>query len=82
METAMPQLMVDDSPTELLETRFDLPRLPIGSQASEPSPKPLWLTAAEAELLVSLCFASPSTGGQVEAEFFAKLGRFVRSFSL
>lgn len=81
MEAVMQQILVDKDRSESFETALGLPRRALGSAASEPSPKPLWLTAAEAELLVSLCFASPSVGGQLEAEFFAKLGRFVRSFS-
>lgn len=78
----MQQLLMGNRPPEMYDTSFDLPRLPGVPRRSEPSPKPLWLTATEAELLVSLCFASPTDGGNDEVEFFAKLGRFVKSFSL
>jgi hypothetical protein len=82
MEAEMQQLLMDHEAGETFEPELGFPRLTLSARGSEPSPKPLWLTAAEAELLLSLCFASPSAGGPLEAEFFAKLGRFVRSFSL
>jgi hypothetical protein len=79
-EAEMQQLLLDSR----AETQNDytLPRLPRIPQRTGPSPKPLWLTQAEAELLVSLCIASTTDGGREEEELFAKLGRFVRSLSL
>ncbi|MGV3722805.1 MAG: hypothetical protein ACO1SX_18025 [Actinomycetota bacterium] len=82
MEAVMQQLLMDNNRSESFDSAFDLPRFPLSRAASEPSPRPLWLTAEEADLLVTLCFAAPSTGGETEAEFFGKLGRFVRSFAL
>lgn len=78
----MQQLLMDSDTSESFESAFDFPRFTLGSAASEPSPKPLWLTAEEASLLVTLCFSAPSAGGETEAELFGKLGRFVRSFAL
>jgi hypothetical protein len=81
-EATMQQLLEREETHDPLGETLVLPRRPLLNRPKEPSPKPLWLTPSEAELLVSLCMASSSDGGPDETELFAKLGRFVKSFRL
>ncbi len=41
-------------------------------------PRPLYLTAQEAEVLLSLSVISPLFGGEIENSLFAKLGQYLR----
>jgi hypothetical protein len=77
----MQQMLSHDEQMDRYEEAFDLalilpqPASPIGYPV-----QPLWLSPAEAELLISLCVTSSTDGGTAEGELFDKLGRFVRSF--
>lgn len=50
------------------------------SHSGRPPQLPLWLTEKEAETLLTLCAASPVSGGEVESEVFARLGELLRAF--
>jgi hypothetical protein len=44
--------------------------------------QPLWLSHEETRALISLCFASEASGGDMESQLFSKLGDFFRSFAM
>lgn len=45
-----------------------------------PAERELWLTAREAELLLSLLITSPLSCGDEEQAFFTKIGAYLRRF--
>jgi hypothetical protein len=65
----------------LLEVQYVQPEASGSARGADPAPQlPLWLTEEQAELLLSLCATSPTSGGHGEREVFTKLGDLLRAF--
>jgi hypothetical protein len=78
----MQQLLTRDEEIDHTDVSFSFPfALEPRALLSSEAVRPLWLSAAEAELLVSLCVSAAADGGDAENELFSKLGSLVRSFS-
>ena len=81
-ETLMEPLVIEDMTMDRIDA-WDLP--PYRGPAEPGSPRdvyrqPLWLSEAEAEQLLALCFSAACSAGEMEPELFARLGELVRSF--
>ena len=78
----MPHLLTRDEEIVSAEVSFGLPFPSVQRDLRRgKSEQALWLSEAEAELLVSLCITAAADGGDAEQVLFSKLGGLVRSFS-